>query len=150
MFGLLNVVTRPLGGFLSDAIYKRTNSLWAKKLWNTGLNVFAGIFAIVVGVVDSHHRPTMVGLIALLAIPMEMGNGSNFSLVPHVHPHANGILSGLVGAFGNFGGIIFAIIFRYNGTNYPKVFWIIGVIMIAMNLSVVWIRPIPKGQIGGR
>ncbi|KAK6350320.1 hypothetical protein TWF696_006551 [Orbilia brochopaga] len=150
MFGLLNVVTRPLGGFLSDALYKRTNSLWAKKLWNTLLNVLAGVVAIIIGVIDPHNRPTLVGLIALLAIPMEMANGASFSLVPHVHPHANGILSGLVGAFGNLGGIVFAIIFRYNGTNYPKVFYIIGAIMIGMNLVVAWVRPIPKGQIGGR
>ncbi|KAK6533292.1 hypothetical protein TWF694_002245 [Orbilia ellipsospora] len=150
MFGLLNVVTRPAGGFISDALYKRSHSLWVKKFWNTGLCILTGILTIVIGVVDPHHLPTMVGLIALLAIPLEMGNGSNFSLVPHVHPHANGILSGLIGACGNLGGIVFAIIFRYNGTNYPRVLWIMGTIIIALNLSVAWTRPIPKGQIGGR
>ena len=61
-----------------------------------------------------------------------------------------GILSGIVGATGNFGGIIYAIIFRYNKTDYAKTFWIIGVMMIAMNLMFAWVRPIPKGQIGGR
>lgn len=45
---------------------------------------------------------------------MDAGNGANFGLVPHVHPYANGIVSGLVGATGNFGGIIGAIIFRYS------------------------------------
>ena len=61
-----------------------------------------------------------------------------------------GIVSGVTGATGNLGGIVFSIIFRYNGTNYGKVFWIIGVMTIAINLAVSWIRPIPKGQIGGR
>jgi len=61
-----------------------------------------------------------------------------------------GILSGLVGASGNFGGIVFAIIFRYNGTHYARTFWIMGIIVIALNLAFVWVRPIPKGQIGGR
>lgn len=60
-----------------------------------------------------------------------------------------GIVSGVTGAAGNLGGIIFAIIFRFNGTNYGRVFWIIGIITIAINLSLSWIRPIPKGQIGG-
>jgi NNP family nitrate/nitrite transporter-like MFS transporter len=81
---------------------------------------------------------------------MDASNGGNFAVVPHVHPFANGILSGIVGACGNLGGIIFAIIFRYNGVNYAKVFWIIGAISIAVNLSVSWIRPIPRGQIGGQ
>jgi NNP family nitrate/nitrite transporter-like MFS transporter len=51
---------------------------------------------------------------------------------------------------GNFGGIVGAIIFRYNGVQYGKSIWILGIISIALNLAVCWIRPIPKGQIGGR
>jgi NNP family nitrate/nitrite transporter-like MFS transporter len=58
-----------------------------------------------------------------------------------------GILSGAVGASGNFGGIIFAIIFRYNGTNYGQSIWISGAIMMAVNLLVAWIPPIPRGQL---
>ena len=91
-----------------------------------------------------------MGLVSLMAVFLEAGNGANFSLVPHVHPHANGVLSGLVGSVGNFGGIIFAIIFRYNGTAYNKVFWIIGTIGICMNLAVSWIPPLPRKQVGGR
>lgn len=59
-------------------------------------------------------------------------------------------MSGLVGASGNLGGIIFAIVFRYNGTAYAKSFWIMGAISVGVNLAVGWIRPIPKGQVGGR
>jgi len=149
MFGLLNIVTRPGGGFISDFLYRRTHSLWVKKFFIHGLNMTAGMVLIITGAIDSHDRSTMVGLVALAAIFLEAGNGANFSLVPHVHPHANGILSGLIGGFGNFGGIIFAIIFRYNGTAYHKVFYIVGAMMIGMNIVVAWIRPIPKGQIGG-
>ena len=72
-----------------------------------------------------------------------MGNGSNFAVIPHIHPSRNGIVSGLVGASGNFGGVIFALIFRFNGTNYHKSYWIIGLISLSLSLSVVWIR-IPK------
>ncbi|KAK3045282.1 hypothetical protein LTS18_014126, partial [Coniosporium uncinatum] len=60
------------------------------------------------------------------------------------------VVSGFTGATGNFGGIIFAIIFRYHHSNYARVFWIIGVMMIGINLSVAWIRPVPKNQVGGR
>ncbi|CAI6337652.1 unnamed protein product [Periconia digitata] len=151
MFGLLNIITRPAGGFFADLIFKWTNrNLWAKKLWIHFVGVMSGIFLIVIGQLDPKNLSTMMGLIALMAIFLEAGNGANFALVPHVHPHANGILSGLVGASGNLGGVIFAIIFRYNGTHYARVFWIIGVIIIALNLIFIWVRPIPKGQIGGR
>jgi len=150
MFGLLNIVFRPIGGLVADIIYRKTRSVWGKKIWLHSLSIMTGVFQIAVGVTNSHNRPTMVGLIAGMAFFLEAANGANFALVPHIHPHANGIISGLTGATGNLGGIIFAIIFRYNGTNYGKVFWIIGTITIAINLAVSWIKPIPKGQIGGR
>jgi len=85
-----------------------------------------------------------------MAFFLEAGNGANFALVPHVHPFANGIISGVTGAFGNLGGIVFAIIFRYLGADYGKAFWVIGVITIALNLCVCWIHPVAKEQIGGR
>lgn len=59
-------------------------------------------------------------------------------------------MSGVTGASGNFGGIVFAIIFRVLGKQYGKTFWIIGIMTIALNVALSWIKPIPKGQIGGR
>ncbi|KAI4136333.1 MAG: hypothetical protein LQ341_005676 [Variospora aurantia] len=149
MFGLLNVVFRPLGGVVSDLIYPYIG-LWGKKMWIHGVAVITGVFLIAIGISNPHDQNTMFGLIAGMAFFLEAGNGANFGLVPHVHPHANGIVSGVTGASGNLGGIVFAIIFRYNHRDYAKVFWIIGIMTIAINLSLSWIRPIPKGQIGGR
>lgn len=114
-------------------------------------SIIMGVFLIAIGVTDSHHLYTLVLLIGIgAAFFLEGANGLNYSLVPHVHPYANGVVSGFTGACGNLGGIIFAIIFRYNGKDYAKSIWIIGTICIAINIAVCWIRPIPKGQIGGR
>lgn len=91
-----------------------------------------------------------VGLINVgAAFFLEGANGLNYSLVPHVHPHANGVVSGFTGACGNLGGVIFAVIFR-EVADYAKSLWIIGIIVICINVLVCWIPPIPKGQIGGR
>lgn len=148
MFGLLNIAFRPAGGLISDAIYRST-SVWGKKYLVHILAIITGAFQIAIGLTDSHSKSTMFGLMAGMALFLEAGNGANFSLVPHVHPHANGIVSGCTGAAGNLGGIVFAIIFRYLGKDYGKVFWIMGVMTIGINLALSWIRPIPKGQIGG-
>lgn len=107
MFGLLNVVFRPLGGMVSDFIYKKSGSVWSKKIWLHSLAIICGAFQIAIGVLDSKNHSTMFGLVAGMAFFLEAGNGANFSLVPHVHPFANGIISGVTGATGNFGGIIF-------------------------------------------
>jgi NNP family nitrate/nitrite transporter-like MFS transporter len=91
MFGLLNIITRPLGGFMGDLIYKWTNhSLWAKKFWIHFVGVMSGVFLIVIGKLDPKNLDEMIGLIAVMAIFLEAGNGANFALVPHIHPHANG------------------------------------------------------------
>jgi len=151
MFGIMNIVYRPLGGIVSDFAYRRTKSVWAKKILMHTYSVILGVFLIATGVTNSKSRPTLVGLISGgCAFFLEGANGMNYSLVPHVHPSANGIVSGFTGAAGNFGGIIFAIIFRYSGTHYGHALWIIGTIVIAVNLAVCWIKPIPKGQIGGQ
>ena len=154
MFGLLNVVFRPIGGLMSDFLYRRTNSVWAKKAWLHILSIIAGAFLVATGVTNSYTKNTMFGLIAGSAFFIEAANGANYSLVPHVHPHANGIVSGVTGATGNLGGIIFAIIFRFDVTgkvsHYGRSLWIIGIIMMGINIAVSWIRPVPKGQIGGR
>ncbi|KAM3086682.1 hypothetical protein ACMFMG_000808 [Clarireedia jacksonii] len=150
MFGLLNVVFRPAGGLLADLLYRKTKSVWAKKILLHGMGVVTGGFLIAIGVLDSKDRSTMFGLVAGMGLFLEAGNGVNFALVPHVHPFANGIISGVVGACGNFGGIIFAIIFRYNGKDYAKSIWIIGVMTIAIHILLCWVKPIPKGQVGGR
>lgn len=151
MFGLLNVVTRPLGGYLSDVVYRLAGgsnaqgqkALWAKKLTIHIFGIITGVFLIAIGVLNSKDQSTMFGLVAGMAIFLEGGNGLNFGLVPHVHPYANGVVSGFTGGMGNFGGIIFSVIFRFAGP-YGKGIWIIGVMTIALNLAVSWIKPVPK------
>jgi NNP family nitrate/nitrite transporter-like MFS transporter len=92
MFGLLNVLFRPLGGIISDLIYKKTQSVWAKKIWLIFLGVAAGAHLIAIGVSNPKTEATMFGLFVGLAVFMEAANGANFSLVPHVYPAANGSL----------------------------------------------------------
>lgn len=152
MFGFLNLITRPLGGVIGDVLYKMTgHSLWAKKAWIVTCGCTTGVLLIIIGQMDPHNLSTMIGLIALMAIFLEAGNGANFALIPHVHPDANGIISGTTGAGGNLGGIIFSIVFRFmdGGTNYARAFWIIGIMMLVLNLGLCWLSPLPRGQIGG-
>lgn len=147
MFGLLNGVARPLGGYLSDLAYrKRHDSVWAKKLVLHAYGLCTGTLLITIGVLNPRDQSTMFGLVGAMAVFLEGGNGADFGLVPHVHPHANGVVSGFTGAMGNLGGIVFAILFRYNGTDYARVFYIIGAVVIGVNLAVSWIQPVARGR----
>ena len=150
MFGLMNIIFRPLGGLVADYAYRSTKTVWAKKILLHSYCTLAGAFLIAIGLTDPHNIGMMVGLLNIgFAFFDEGANGLNFALVPHVHPYANGIVSGVTGASGNFGGIIFAVVFRY-GSGYAHSIWIIGLIIIGLNLTTFWIRPLPKGQLGGK
>ena len=61
-----------------------------------------------------------------------------------------GLITGIAGAAGNLGGLVYLLIARYTGTDYAKIFWIVGIINIAASLLISWIRPIPKGQLEAR
>lgn len=96
MFGLLNVVCRPAGGFLADVVYQYTETVWSKKTLLLFLGVVMGAFQLVIGLSDPKDQATMFGLTAGLAFFLEACNGANFALVPHVHSFANGKFSFLL------------------------------------------------------
>ena len=149
MFGLMNVFFRPLGGVIADWAYRGTSSVWSKKFLLHVYGVLSGAFLIALGASKHDNLATMVGLINVGAgFFLEGGNGLDYSLVPHVHPRANGVVSGFTGACGNLGGIVFAIFIRYHGDDYDKSMWIIGVMVIAINVAVCWIKPTATSHIG--
>jgi NNP family nitrate/nitrite transporter-like MFS transporter len=51
-------------------------------------------------------------------------------------------MSGIVGGFGNLGGLIFALIFKFQ-TAPGKAFWIVGAMSIATNVLLILV-PVPK------
>jgi NNP family nitrate/nitrite transporter-like MFS transporter len=51
-------------------------------------------------------------------------------------------MSGIVGGFGNLGGIFFALIFRFQ-TAPGKAFWVVGAMSMAINVLLIVI-PVPK------
>lgn len=52
-----------------------------------------------------------------------------------------------MGAAGNLGGILGAVVFRVNGTHYGRALWIIGAAIVAGNIAVAWISPVPKVEV---
>jgi NNP family nitrate/nitrite transporter-like MFS transporter len=100
-----------------------------------------------------------MGVFSVAVIFSEIGNGANFALVPHCNAYNNvrcrtpnfdwsfivtlqGVMSGIVGSFGSLGGLIFALIVRFQ-TAPGKAFWIIGAMSVAINVILIPI-PVPK------
>ncbi|KDQ57179.1 hypothetical protein JAAARDRAFT_58646 [Jaapia argillacea MUCL 33604] len=133
IFGMLNIFTRPLGGYVGDFVY-RYRGVPGKKHLTIVCGVFQGLASIALGLyIDGSPNPSLVVIIVIIvftAIFNEMGNGANFAL------------SGIVGAAGNVGGVLFAIIFRFQPAPAGTPFWISGALALAVNLLVLVI-PVP-------
>ncbi|KAG6371835.1 nitrate transporter [Boletus reticuloceps] len=143
IFGLLNIFARPLGGHFGDLVYRKWG-VPGKKYLLIFFGVSQGLLSIGLGMyLDSHHHPSLavvIVLLVILAIANEAANGVNFSLVPHCNPCSNGFMSGIVGGMGNFGGIVYAMVFRFQPVPVGKAFWISGIIAMAINLLISVIR----------
>jgi len=78
---------------------------------------------------------TQVGLIVGCAIFGFAANGANYALVPHVNAFNNGMQSGITGAFGNLGGIWYALMFRFQPADaFSTAFIAMGAFTIGINL----------------
>lgn len=76
MFGLVNVFFRPLGGILSDIIYKWAGrNVNTKKYWLSGLGICMGAVALAIGLVDPDDKTTMFCLVVLLGETFLLGYG---------------------------------------------------------------------------
>ncbi|KAH8091841.1 nitrate transporter [Cristinia sonorae] len=142
IYGLLNVFTRPLGGYSGDIIYRRFG-ISGKKYLMLVCGVMQGLLSIGLGIYADSAESSLavvIVLFVLVAVVNEVANGINFSLVPHCNPSSNGFMSGIVGAMGNVGGIIFALIFRFGPAPLGKAFWISGTICAVVNVAIAGIR----------
>ncbi|KAK7682148.1 hypothetical protein QCA50_014735 [Cerrena zonata] len=146
IFGLLNVFTRPLGGYFGDLVFAKYR-VPGKKYLTLACGLLQGLLSLALGLyIDNTTNPSLTVIIVifvLLAIANEAGNGANFALVPHCNPAYNGFMSGFVGAMGNLGGIIFALIFRFQSRPFGKAFWVSGVVAAVINILLA-VVPVPK------
>ncbi|GAA5820628.1 hypothetical protein JCM11251_003083 [Rhodosporidiobolus azoricus] len=151
VFGFLNLFTRPFGGYLADMLYRRYG-LGGKKYSTVILGFLQGMMSLAFGLYNlfkhnAGERPSLgvqMALVVLMAIFCEVANGTNFALVPHCSPRSNGFVTGLVGAFGNLGGIMFALAFRFHTEKGYANAWIIcGAVAAGINLICVFL-PTPK------
>ncbi len=131
LYGMANIIARPVGGWLADVVFVRHGTR-GKKLLAAGLTACQGILGIALGLYvrqayNAGGVPalgTQIGLIALMAVVSEAGSGACFALVPHCAVRSPGLVTGVVGASGNLGGIIFGLMFRYQAAQACAMAWV--------------------------
>ena len=126
IFGWMNLFARGVGGYVSDMVnakYGMRGRLWVQ----VATLVCEGVMVVVFG-----RTVTLGGAIAamiVLSIFVQAAEGSTFAIVPYVKHSITGSIAGVVGAGGNVGGVVFALIF--GNFDYQKGFLFMGVIALS-------------------
>lgn len=124
---------RPVGGVLADRLggYRVLLVLFATAIVSLGL------------LATLPSTGVAVGLFALLMAALGMGNGSVFQLVPQRFPSHIGIVTGLVGAAGGFGGFVLPSLMgllKERAGTFAAGFALIAALFAAGLSALLWLR----------
>jgi NNP family nitrate/nitrite transporter-like MFS transporter len=123
-FAFVNLVARPLGGYISDRLPKRKRTMlgyifgivigfilmgfiskWASGVDEDGLRnlvpAFGGVSWLVIAVV----------ITVFASIFVQGAEGATFAIIPMVNKRMTGQVAGMAGAYGNVGAVIYLVIF---------------------------------------
>ena len=130
VFGFMNLFARALGGIFSDKAGKRYG-MRGKGLFLAGALLLEGIGLILFARAGS--LPLAIGSMLFFALFLKMSNGANYGIVPFVNEKNVGLVSGIVGAGGNLGGMLFGFLFKSSALTYGQAFMYIGYAVIGVS-----------------
>jgi MFS transporter, NNP family, nitrate/nitrite transporter len=130
-FAFMNLVARPTGGLLSDRLGSRRRTLLAL-LSCLGLG-----YALLAAVDGSWPVAAAVAAAMVCSFFVQAGEGATYAIVPLVKRRVSGQISGMVGAYGNVGALLFLTLLLVSG---PTVFFLtIGASSVVAALACRWL-----------
>ena len=108
-FALMNIFARTLGGYFGD-FFGRLRGLRGRVIFLSLILAAEGILLSVFSLTTS----LLAGMIFLIAfsLSVQMAEGATFSVVPFINRKAIGSISGIVGAGGNVGAFLAALLLK--------------------------------------
>ena len=137
VFGFMNIFARALGGIFADKVGARYGMrgkgiLLAAVLLLEGLGLIA--FA------NAGSFGWAIFSMISFALFLKMANGATYAITPFVNEKNVGLVSGIVGAGGNIGGMLFGFLFKSKSITYLDAFRYIGIIVLIVAVIVLLTR----------
>jgi len=136
-FAFTNLIARPGGGLTSDRFGRK----------RTLLVLLAGMVCAYLALSQVNHAfwlPLVVALTMTCSFLGQAGSGAIFAVVPLVKRRMTGQIAGMVGAYGNVGGVVFLTVLSFV---VPKIFFLtIAAAAFVTFLAVLFFLEEPKGQ----
>ncbi|WP_298552970.1 MFS transporter [uncultured Algibacter sp.] len=108
-FALMNIFARTLGGFFGDK-FGKLKGLRGRVLFLAAILAVQGVMLMTFSTTTS----IVVGIcfLILFSLSVQMAEGATFSVVPFINKKAIGSVSGIVGAGGNVGAFLAAMLLK--------------------------------------
>lgn len=119
VYPFMNLVSRPSGGIISDRLGSRK---WSLTLITAGIGIG---YLLAFEINASWSLPLAVGVTMISAYFAQAGCGATYGIVPLVKKEITGQVAGNVGAYGNFGGVVFLTV--YSLSNPQTLFATMGI-----------------------
>jgi MFS transporter, NNP family, nitrate/nitrite transporter len=137
LFGLMNLFARSLGGFMGDRFAARSG-LGGRVRWLVMVTMAQGVALLVFSRMEV--LPLAVGAMILFSLCVQMAEGATFSVVPFINPRALGAVSGVVGAGGNVGAVLYAQFMLQTGAALEDCFFYFGFAVVGVGMLGLGIR----------
>ena len=105
-FSILNIICRPIGGYISDIQYK-----YFKIIGKIKIMILFQLFTLIFG--SLYYNTMLIHYLILLSGCNNLLQGSIIGIIPHINSKNLGINLGVISGFGILGGIIGNILFYY-------------------------------------
>lgn len=142
-FGFMNIFARALGGIASDKIGRKYG------MKGKGFLLAAMLLMEGCGIILFAHAGSLgMAILSMItfALFLKMANGATYGITPFVNEKNVGMVSGIVGAGGNVGGMLFGFLFKSESITYLEAFQYIGYAVIGVSLIVL----ITKFSVGNK
>jgi MFS transporter, NNP family, nitrate/nitrite transporter len=137
-YPFMNLISRPSGGVISDKFGSRK---WTMTFITVGIGV-GYLFAY--SIQKSWPIPLAIAATIFAAYFAQAGCGATYSIVPLIKKEATGQIAGNVGAYGNFGGVVYLTIFSL--TNAKTLFAVMGIsALVCASLCAFFLKE-PQGS----
>jgi len=147
LIGMMNLFARALGGIAGDWAGSRWGLLGRSRL--LGVTIFVeGLLMVLFSRLAILGPATAAFL--LFGLLVCMACGVTYAVVPLIRPQAIGSVSGIVGAGGNFGAVLAAMLFKSERLSGANAFFILGSIVAATSFCALLLRfreaevPVPE------
>jgi NNP family nitrate/nitrite transporter-like MFS transporter len=159
-FAFVNLLARPLGGYLSDKMKNRKKTMLA---YMVGIAIGFFLMGNIAkwGPVDADGVATIVpmfdgiwwlvvsvGITILASMFVQGAEGATFAIIPMINNRMTGQIAGMAGAYGNVGAVFYLVL--YSLVDAKTFFFIIAAGAAGSFLYCLFALKEPKGAFGDK